>query len=62
MRGVGKQATVRIWFRPVAIDVSLIFNVAGIFEVFPFPVSKAQIIGAISMKIGEAYRTQSSSL
>jgi hypothetical protein len=38
MRGAGKQATVRIWFRTVAIDVSLIFNVAIIFssKYFPF--------------------------
>jgi hypothetical protein len=27
-----KQATVRIWFRAVAIDVCLIFNVAIVFS------------------------------
>jgi hypothetical protein len=30
--GVKKQATVRIWFRTVAIDVCLIFNVAVVFS------------------------------
>ncbi len=30
--GVGKQATVKIWFRTVAIDVCLIFNVAVVFS------------------------------
>jgi hypothetical protein len=30
--GVKKQATVRIWFRTVAIDVSFIFNVAVVFS------------------------------
>jgi hypothetical protein len=30
--GVRKQATVRIWFRTVAIDVYLIFNVAVVFS------------------------------
>jgi hypothetical protein len=29
--GVKKQATVRIWFRIVAINVCLIFNVAVVF-------------------------------
>jgi hypothetical protein len=29
--GVKKQATVRIWFRTVAIDIRLSFNVAVIF-------------------------------
>jgi hypothetical protein len=30
--GVKKQATDRIWFRTVAIDVCLIFNVAAVFS------------------------------
>jgi hypothetical protein len=47
MRGVGKLPSVRRWFRTVAIDVCLLFNVAVVFsfEVFPFSVCKAQIIG-----------------
>jgi hypothetical protein len=32
MRGVGKLASVRRWFRTVAIDVCLIFNVAVVFS------------------------------
>jgi hypothetical protein len=32
MRGVGKLASVRRWFRTVAIDVSLLFNVAVVFS------------------------------
>ncbi len=31
-RGIKKQATVRMWFRTVAIDVRLIFNVAVVFS------------------------------
>jgi hypothetical protein len=30
--GVKKQATVRLWFRPGAIDVCLIFNVSVVFS------------------------------
>ncbi len=45
--GVEKQATARIWFWTMAIDVCLIFNVGRrlFFNVFPFPVCKAQLIG-----------------
>jgi hypothetical protein len=55
-KGVKKQATVRIWFRTVAIDVSLIF-ICGrglVFNVFPFPVCKALLIGDW-LEIGEAH-------
>ncbi len=34
--GVKKQATVRIWFRTVAIDVCLIFNVVVVFSTTNF--------------------------
>ncbi len=42
--GVKKQATVRIWFRTVAIDVCLMFNVAVVFSSTEI-VCKAQLIG-----------------
>ncbi len=46
MRRVGRLATVGRWFLTVAIDVCLIFNVAVVFfNVFLFPVCKAQLIG-----------------
>ncbi len=32
MRGVGKLASVRRWFRTVAIDVCLLFNIAVVFS------------------------------
>jgi hypothetical protein len=47
MRGVGELASVRRWFRTVAIDVCLLFNVAVVFSLkyFRFLFCKAQIIG-----------------
>jgi hypothetical protein len=44
MRGVEKLASVRRWFWTVAIEVCLHFNVTVVFffNVFPFPVRKAQ--------------------
>jgi hypothetical protein len=45
MRGVGKLASVRRWYRTVTIDVCILFNVVVVFLLFPFPVCKAQLIG-----------------
>jgi hypothetical protein len=56
MRGVGRLATVQIWFRTVAIDVCFLFYVAIVFSskyfhfLFVKPGQKA-----IGMKIGKAH-------
>ncbi len=42
------MATVRRWFQTMAINVCLLFNVAVVvrfFNVFPFPLCKAQLLG-----------------
>jgi hypothetical protein len=36
MRGVGKLASVRRWYRTVAIDVCLLFNVVVVFALTYF--------------------------
>ncbi len=52
-----KQATVRIWFRTVAIDVCLIFNVVVVFssKYFRFMFVKLSL-SATGLQIGEAHR------
>jgi hypothetical protein len=47
MRGVGSLATDRIGYGTVVIDVCLVFNGPVVFlcNIFPFPVSKARLIG-----------------
>jgi hypothetical protein len=57
MRGVGKMASVQRWFRTVAIDVCLIFNVAVVSssKYFRFLFVQLSLL-AIGLKIGEAHR------
>jgi hypothetical protein len=57
--GGRKQATFRRWFRTVAIDICLVFNVPVVFSstYFRFLLVKlsSQVIG---LKIGEAHQTE----
>ncbi len=61
-KGVGKVAYIRYRPRTVAIDVLLSFKfaVVFIFNAFPFPSSKPQILGDVPMnKQNSANRSQS---
>jgi hypothetical protein len=51
--GGGKLASVRRWFRIMAIDVCLLFNVSVVFSSKYF---RFLFVKAIGMKIGEAHR------
>jgi hypothetical protein len=58
--GVGKLGSVRRWFRTVAIDVCLFFNVAVVCssKYFRFLFVKLGLL-AIGLKIGEAHQNVS---